>query len=138
MPVLAWQRRPEALAAAGMVTAGAVTQRLLAQLTGSSEAALARLTMVATRDLLVLLGAADDLPWVDGARYCAPDPLVQTLWLPTTMAPVLPPDLLRRSAGERVGAQAVLLWPEPEQFLPLHQARSMTPALLAWIAEECR
>jgi hypothetical protein len=137
MPVLAWQRRPEALRAAGMVTTGEATRALLAQLKLASEEAMARLSLVATRDLLVVLGAADDLPWVDGARYCAPDPAVQTLWLPTTVAPLLPPDLLRRSAGARVGERAVLLWNDPEQFLPLHQPRNLTPALLAWVAEEC-
>ncbi len=134
MPVLAWERRPEALPAAGIVTTGAATERLLAQLAPASEEALARLSFVATRDLLVLMGAHDELPWVDGARYCAPDPQVQTLWLPTTVAPALPRDLVRRSAAARVGEQAVLLWHEPEQFIPLNDPRSLTPALLAWLA----
>ena len=138
MTVLAWERRPDALAAAGMVTTGDVTRRLLAQLRLASEEALARLAVVATRELLVLIGARDDLPWVDGARYCGPDPQVQTLWLPTTMAPVLAPDLVRRSAGARVGERAVLLWNAPEQFLPLHQPRSLTPALVEWLAGACQ
>ena len=137
MTVLAGERRPQALAAAGMVTAGEATLRLLAQLRLANEEALARLAVVATRDLLVLLGACDDLPWVDGARYCAPDPEVQSLWLPTTMAPALPRDLVRRSASARVGEQAVLLWNAPEQFLPLHQPRGLTPELLAWLEKEC-
>jgi hypothetical protein len=138
MSVLEWQRRPEALAAAGMVTTGAATQRLLALLKLAGEDALTRLSIVATRDLLVLLGANDDLPWVDGARYCAPDPLVQALWLPTTMKPALPVDLLRRSAIARVGERAVLLWNDPEQFLPLDQPRNLTPALLDAVIQECR
>jgi hypothetical protein len=137
MPVLEWKRRPQALPPSGLVTAGAVTQRLLAQLRLCGDAALARLTAVATRDLLVVIGANDDLPWIDGARYCAPDPVAQTLWLPTTLMPTLPPDLLRRSAVARVGERAVLLWNEPEQLLPLHQPRSLTPELLAWIGKEC-
>ena len=104
MAVLEWKRRQEALVPSGLVTAGAVTLRLLAQLKLASDEALQRLTVVATRDLMVLLGSNDDLPWIDGARYCAPDPGAQTLWLPTTMAPALPPDLLRQSAARRVGA----------------------------------
>ncbi len=137
MPVLEWKRRQEALAPSGMVTAGAVTQRLLAQLRLAGDEVLARLTVVATRDLMVLIGAGADLPWIDGARYCAPDPGAQTLWLPTTMAPALPLDLVRRSAAGRVGERAVLLWNEPEQFLPLHQPRGLTPQLLAWLEKEC-
>lgn len=137
MRVLQWERRHEALAPAGLVTAGAVTRRLLAQLKPASDEALQRLTVVATRDLMVLLGATGDLPWIDGARYCAPAPGAPTLWLPTTVAPALPPDLLRQSAVQRVGERAVLLWNEPEQFLPLHQPRSLTPELLAWLEKEC-
>jgi len=137
MMVLEWLRRGEALPASGMVTAGAVTRALLAQLRRWDDEKLARLTVVATRDLLVLLGANDDLPWVDGARYCAPDPAIQTLWLPTTMLPELPADLVRRSLRARAGEHAILLWNEPEQMLPLHQARSVTPALLDWLAREC-
>jgi hypothetical protein len=138
MQVLAWERRTQALTPAGMVTRGDVTQRLLAQLATASEAELANLSVVATRELMVLIGANDDLPWIDGARYCAPDPQVATLWLPTTVAPALPPDLLRRSAAARAGTQALLLWNEPEQFLPLHEPRSLTPMLLDWLVEQTR
>lgn len=137
MPAIEWTRRQDALAPAGLVTAGAVTQRLLAHLRLAADDVLARLSVVATRDLLVLIGASADLPWIDGARYCAPDPAAQTLWLPTTMTPTLPVDLVRRSAVGRVGERAVLLWNEPEQFLPLYQPRNLTPALLAWLEQEC-
>jgi hypothetical protein len=138
MQVLAWERRTQALTPAGMVTRGDVTQRLLAQLATASEAELANLSVVATRELMVLIGANDDLPWIDGARYCAPDPQVATLWLPTTLAPTLPPDLLRRSAAPRAGAGALLLWHDPEQFVPLHAPRSLTPMLRDWFMEQSR
>jgi hypothetical protein len=136
MQVLGWQRRAEPLAPAGVVTFGAATQLLLARLALASEEALASLSVVATRDMMVLMTAAGKLPWIDGARYCAPDPDMPSLWLPTTMAPVLAPDLVRRSLAGRVGAEAVLLWNEPEQLLPLHAPRSLTPALVAWFAEQ--
>jgi hypothetical protein len=137
MQVLLWTERSEALQPSGMVTAGAVTGRLLARLRTRDEPSLARLSVVATRDLLVLLGAADDLPWVNGARYCAPDPSAHGLWVPTNMTPALPADLIRRSAAARAGDGALLLWPAPEQFLPLGQARSLTPAVLGWLAAQC-
>ncbi len=133
MQVLLWTHRSEALAPAGMVTAGAVTRRLLTQLRARDAEALARLSIVATHDMLVLIGAGADLPWVDGARYCAPDPAVQTLWMPTNMMPVQAVDLLRRSATARAGVGALLLWPAPEQFIPLDSARSLTPHVLDWL-----
>ena len=138
MTVLEWTRRDEALAPAGVVAAGDIALRLLDRLRLRSEEELARLTVVATRDLLVLLGAADDLPWIDGARYCAPDPVTQLLWLPTAWKPRFPSDLVRRSATARVGERAVLLWNEPELFLPLHLARNLSPGLIDWLARECR
>jgi len=136
MQALLWTHRSEALAPAGMVTAGAVTGRLLARLGALDAPALSRLSALATRDMLVVLGAAADLPWVNGARYCAPDPAVQTLWMPTNMTPKLPVDLIRRSASARAGDGPLLLWPAPELFLPLERARSLTPALLGWLAEQ--
>lgn len=138
MTVLAWSRRQEALAPAGLVAEGAAMAALVRKLHLTGEEALTRFTLVATRDMVILLGQAPDLPWVDGARYCAPDPQVQTLWLPTTMQPVLPPDLLRRSASAHAGDGPLLLWDDPEQFLPLAQARTITPGLLAWLAEALR
>lgn len=137
MQVLHWTARSEALTPAGMVTAGAATRRLLSRLGTLDGPALSRLSGLATRDMLVVLGAAGDLPWIDGARYCAPDPVVQSLWLPTNMTPVLPTDLVRRSARARAGDEALLLWPAPELFLPLGGARSLTPLLLDWLAEHC-
>jgi hypothetical protein len=138
MQVLAWERRAEALAPAGMVTRGELTRQLLGRLVAASEAELARLSVVATRDLLVLIGASDELPWIDGARYCAPEPLVPSLWLPTTMVPAMPLDLVRRSAAPRVGTQSVLLWNEPELLLPLHEQRSLTPFLRDWFKGQAR
>ncbi|SHH13754.1 hypothetical protein [Massilia sp. CF038] len=137
MQVLLWSERSEALPPSGMVTAGAVTRRLLARLRSVDGQALSRLSVAATRDLLVLIGPADELPWVDGARYCAPDPDVHSLWVPTNMRPVLPPDLIRRSAAARAGDGVLLLWPSPEQFVPLESARSLTPEVLDWLKEQC-
>ena len=135
MQALAWRRRPEPLTPAGLVSTGAVTQRLLAKLREAGDEGLARLAVVATRDMLVLLGANADLPWVDGVRYCAPDPQARSLWLPTSAAPVLAPDLLARRAMERSGGRTVLLWNDPEQMLPLDQPRGLNAALLNWLAE---
>ena len=135
MQALAWRRRPEALTPAGLVSTGAVTQGVLAHLRDESAERLARLAVVATRDMLVLLGANADLPWVDGVRYCAPDPLAQSLWLPTSAAPVLAADLLARRAMERSGGRTVLLWNEPEQMLPLDRPHSLNVALLDWLME---
>lgn len=136
MPVMAWQTRATPLAPAGMVVPAALAPALLARLHARTASQWQALSLVATRDLLLLLGANDALPWVDGARYCAPDPHAPNLWTPTHLEPALPVDLVQTNLVERAGSSPVLLWPAPELLLPLAAAQALTPSLLAWLAGE--
>ncbi|SFY15287.1 hypothetical protein SAMN03097694_4824 [Janthinobacterium lividum] len=137
MQAMAWQARATALAPAGMVVPAALATTLLARLrTGKPLPALSALSAVTTRDLLVLLGANDALPWVDGARYCAPHPQAPNLWMPTHLEPALPVDLVQTNLLARAGSSPVLLWHAPELLLPLAAAQALTPSLLDWLAGE--
>nr|WP_246385389.1 hypothetical protein [Armatimonas rosea] len=51
--------------------------------------------------LLALLGPHDWLPWSPGVLYLAPEPLVPTLYLPTTQRPTLPPALVLAALTRR-------------------------------------
>jgi MoxR-vWA-beta-propeller ternary system domain bpX5 len=133
MPVMAWQPRAVALTPAGLVAPASLAPALLALLRRRKATLLAALSVVATRDLLVLLGAADALPWLDGVRYCAPDPQAGNLWTPTHLMPSLPVDLVQTSLIERAASSPVLLWHAPEQLLPLAGAPALTPSLLDWL-----
>lgn len=133
MPVMAWQPRASALAPAGLVAPARLMPALLALL--RQREPLGALWVVATRDVLVLLGASDVLPWLDGARYCAPDPDAPRLWTPTHLAPAVPVDLVQTNLIERAGSSPVLLWHAPELLLPLAGARALTPSLLDWLGE---
>jgi hypothetical protein len=134
--MLAWQERSESLAPAGLVAAGATARTLLQALARRDAAGQHGLSLVATRDMLVLLGDANKLPWLDGARYCAPDPAVPALWLPTHRMPTLPPDLVQAALQRRAPHARLLLWPEPEQALSLDGALPVIPATLAWLEQE--
>jgi hypothetical protein len=136
MRVLEWTARATAPAPAAVVAAGQAAKRLLARLRAQPEAELEGLSAVATRSMLVIIGAPDTLPWVDGARYCAPDPLAPGLWLPTHAEPNLPADLLYVAAATRVAQQPLLLWHDPEQILSLERPASVTAALLDWLERE--
>ena len=103
MQVVAWQARTSALTPAGLVAAGALLPALLAQLRQCSDEQLQVLSVVATRDLLVVLGVNQALPWIDGARYCAPSPQAPNLWTPTHLEPLLPVDLLQSNLIEQIG-----------------------------------
>lgn len=136
MPVMEWRQRPTALTPAGLVAPGTLAVALLPLLRQCEPKQLSALSVVATRDLVVLLGANDTLPWIDGARYCAPDPDARNLWTPTHLVPVLPTDLVQANLIERAGSSPVLLWHAPEQLLPLAGAQALTPSLLDWLTQE--
>ena len=136
MPVMAWQTRPAALTPAGLVAPAVLASPLLSLLRLWEAKQLSTLSVVATRDLIVLLGANDGLPWIDGARYCAPDPDAGNLWTPTHLAPALPTDLVQANLIERADSSPLLLWHAPEQLLPLAGAQALTPSLLHWLTQE--
>src|SRR5216110_865427 len=98
---LAWTAPLEAAPPAGVVALGQAAKKLLAHLQAQPEESLACLSVVAARDLLVILGRTEQLPWVDGVRFCAPDPLAPNLWLPTSTIPRLSPDLLQTAVTAR-------------------------------------
>lgn len=137
MSSLAWRARADSAPdAAGQVTQGAAARRVLARLCLRTDQQLSTLAMVATRDMLVLLGRSADLPWVDGARYCAPDPVQRMLWLPTDVVPQLPLDLVLANLAGRGARLPCLLWNDPEQVLSLDQTTPLTRPRLAWLERE--
>ena len=136
MTTLAWKARENAPQPAGLVAAGAVARQVLAVLGARSDEQLRALSVVATRDMLVLIGPASALPWVDGVRYCAPDPANLSLWLPTHALPDLPLDLVTANLVGRGARAPFLFWNEPEQVLPLDQGTPLSQARLAWLDRE--
>lgn len=129
----AWRERTDSLAAAGVVAAGPAMSALLRALRQRDAGQLAGLTLVATGTLLVLLGPAGRLPWVDGAGYCASAPGVPGLWLPTRLAPDMPDELLHAALQRRTGHAAMLLWNDPDLVLGLDDALPVQPEVLDWL-----
>jgi hypothetical protein len=134
--VLNWAAQAEARTPAGAVACGAVVHALVARLRRYEETDLSALSLVATRDIVVVLGREDALPWVDGLRYCAPAAAAPDLWLPTQSQPTNPVDLLQRALESAAQCKPLLLWDAPEQIVPLDAPLQATPALLAWLARE--
>lgn len=109
-----------------------MAKRLMAR----APADLARLRGVASTSVLVVLGEADDLPWVEGASYLGRDPIAPSLWLPTTRAPSVSAALLERALVHLPsrGPCAVLL--APSRIVPLSAARPVVhERLAAFLAE---
>ncbi len=120
----------------GVIVLGDDARALLARLQRSLDGATASpLRATAHHDALVVLGAADALPWLDGVRYIAPRPDAPMLWLPTHQRPTLPLDLLGAAVLRRHARSPLLLWPAPAQLVPLDRARPVDATLLSRIAE---
>jgi hypothetical protein len=134
--MLAWRERSDCPEPAGLVAAGASMRALLRELRQRDQAVTRELTLSATRDLLVLLGPTDRLPWVDGVRYCAPVSGVPGLLLPTRRVSGYPADLLYAALQRRVGHAAILLWDAPAMVLGLDGSQSVRPAVLDWLDGE--
>lgn len=53
--------------------------------------------------VLVVMGSAETLPWVDGAIYLGKDSAAPALLVPTILSPCLPIALLERAIARRAG-----------------------------------
>jgi len=136
MSTVVWHQRAIALTPAGLLVTKELVPALLSLLRQYDAKQLSALSVVATRDLVVLLGSSEALPWIDGGRYCAPDTDARNLWTPTHMIPALPTDLVQTNLIERAGSSPVLLWHAPEQLLPLAGAQVLTTAVVQWLTQE--
>jgi len=130
---LTWSARELPLAPRGLCARGAAAERLVRRLLAGDDATLARLEGVAGATVVCLRGAAEDLPWIDGAEYLGGDPAAPGLLLPTTRAPNLPADLLLRALAARTSPPLVLV---PGLVVPMGAARALERDPLAtWLVD---
>ena len=91
-----------------------------------------RLSGMVARDIVLFMGEAGRLPWVDGVLYLGRDPRAPRLLLPTQQGPSVPIDAferaIRRRAPHLAGPLAILL--EPARILSVAEARPVDPATL--------
>jgi hypothetical protein len=134
-PLLPWRwlERSPALEPQAAVAWGDVAVRLHARLSDMSREQQGRVSATANRDVLVMTGAMNDLPWVDGIEYAAPSPEAPQLWLPTHSRPNVPCDLLAQGFCRNQGRQPLLIWPNRSALLPLDRLLPVSSSLLACI-----
>jgi MoxR-vWA-beta-propeller ternary system protein len=139
LPV-SWRPRPVPLDPVGVAARGEAARRLAQRLLARGDEALARLSGVAGPDLIVLLGEASALPWVEGAAYLGRDAHAPSLLLPTNREPGVPLPLLERALLARAARLqtepplAVLL--DPPLLASALEARPLVRSRLqAWLEE---
>lgn len=132
-----WRPRREPLAPVGAAARGEAAARLARRLLEEEDGPLAELKGVGGRGVLVVLGAAERLPWVEGVTYLGRDVQAPALLLPTALEPSTPTALVERAFAARFPKLmpcAVLLG--PAALVPFAGARPVArEALLKWLGE---
>jgi hypothetical protein len=125
-----WGPREPPLPIAGVAGVGH-TARALGRALGARPDD--RLRAVAGDGVLVLLGPAESLPWVDDADWLGIDPAAPGLWLPTAWTPDRPLPLVADAIRQAAGSCAVLV--RHGLAVPVDAARPVDAATLAaWLA----
>ncbi len=127
-----WVAREPPLAPVAAAAVGEVARALLTALAGRT---LDGLTGVVSYDplVVVILGEAKLLPWVDGIAYLGRDSVASGLMLPTTRRPAAPVDVFAAAVRARVppAAWPVVALEDPCLLIPVGNARPLGRAELA-------
>lgn len=131
-----WRPRPEPLAPVGAAARGAAAARLARRLLEEDDELLSReFRGVGGRGLLVILGAEERLPWVEGVTYLGRDERAPALLMPTALEPSAPAPLLERAfAAHFPGLTPCAVLTRPAALVPLAAARPVArETLVAWL-----
>lgn len=131
--MISWTPRDVPLAPTAVAARGADARALVATLLARD---LSELRGVAEpsggRDVVLVLGPEDALPWVRGAIYLGVDPSAPSLLLPTTEAPPWPAAVFERAVHRKATGRLVAVLPSPDLFVPFAHAR---PIERAWLED---
>ncbi len=131
-----WRARQEPGQPQAAVAWGQAAVRLHARLFRMTDEQTSRLQATTNRDVLIVTGNADDLPWVEGVDYACTEPATPGLWLPTSWEPDAPLDLIGQALLGRFARAPLLLWHAPEAVVPLDRCLPVTARHLQRIQDE--
>ncbi len=119
-----WQSRDQALVACAVSARGKVALNLAHRLLDLDDEALASLKGVSGPGFLMVVGAEESLPWVDGVNYLGRDPRAPSLLVPTTLEPSIPIALLEHALATKFpGMQPLALVADARLVVSLGSAR---------------
>jgi hypothetical protein len=118
-------RTPDAID--GALARGDVVARLLSRLLACTDDELGKLRGVIGRELAIVIGPSDALPWVDALCWLARAPDEPALWLPTDLALRLPASVVLRALSRRVPRPRtpLVLLPDTRELVSLAEARPL-------------
>lgn len=131
---MTWRPRFTPLVPVGVAARGRAATSLVHRLLRDPDS-LSHYKGVAAPGLLVILGAEQWLPWVDGVVYLGHDAESPSLLFPTNLEPSVPAALLQRSLAvvhNQAGPCALLF--NPPALVPLTEARTIArESLSKWL-----
>ncbi|MCP3139973.1 bpX5 domain-containing protein [Pyxidicoccus xibeiensis] len=131
-----WGPRAEPLEPLAVAGEGPVALALARRVLAEEDSRLAGWSGVAGAGVLVLLGPAASLPWVDGAVYLGRDAGAPSLLMPCSLAPEVSSSMLERALLARLGSGGtpVVVLPASGHLVSVADARPVARvALTAWL-----
>ena len=118
---IAFVARPDVLDPIAVVGLGRVAGALARRLLRLGDESLHELRGAAGDDVLVVLGATEALPWVDGVNYLGRDPHAPRLLLPTMVRPAIAADAFERAIARHAAAL-------PSPWAVVHERDGFSPS----------
>lgn len=133
-----WTPRDCPLMPVAVAGQGETSLRLARRLLQLDDESLGQLEGVAGRQVIVVQGRSDLLPWVDGVQYLGVDSVAPSVLFPTNYQPSLPQELLASALRVKLhaaGLVAVLL--DPLLLVPMRNAKPVSRRTLdRWLEQQ--
>lgn len=134
-----WRDRAVPLSPSAALGLGPVATALGERLERLSDGELGQLEAAAGSEALLVLGAAEALPWVDGVIYLGRDPRAPSLLLPTAVEPAMHPVLIESAiARQFAGPGLVAVVDSPPRLVRVEAPRALDRRRLAALRGEVR
>lgn len=96
-----------------------------------------QLQIVSHKDVIILIGHEESLPWFDGISYAGYDDIEPRIWRPSYKVPCIPLSLLADSLCQHYQLTPLLIWDNPKVIIPFNHAQLVDKRLLNILAEQC-
>lgn len=96
-----------------------------------------QLQIVSHKDVIVLIGTEERLPWFDGIQYAGYDDVEPRLWRPSHKTPNIPLPLLADSLCQHHKHTPLLIWDSPKVLIAFNHAQIVDKILLNVLAMQC-
>jgi hypothetical protein len=117
---------------------GETSLRLARRLLQLDDESLGQLEGVAGRQVIVVQGQSDLLPWVDGVQYLGVDSNASSVLFPSNYQPSLPQELLASALRARLHATGLIaVLPNPLIVIPMRNAKPVSRRTLTlWMEQQ--